>query len=74
MPPPPQTLPPGCPSWAARLKNCEVRMLKKKKSNFAERKYIVERLLGSDKVIKVSIGKAYFVFFFTYFFGNYRCT
>jgi hypothetical protein len=25
-------------------------------------------------VIKVSIGKAYFVFFFTYFFGNYRCT
>ena len=24
MPPPPQPLPPGCPSWAARLKNCEV--------------------------------------------------
>ena len=27
MPPPPiptQKLPPGCPSWAARMKNCEV--------------------------------------------------
>jgi len=23
-PPPPQNLPPGCPPWAARLKNCEV--------------------------------------------------
>ena len=26
-PPPPQKLPPGCPAWAARLRDCEVRLV-----------------------------------------------